>query len=93
MMDYRLVENREELCALFARMGVKLGRVIDYVIPLTNPYINDKNGDYLKSRFISDHILNLPLKKTTLKKISLIITKHLPDQNTDCDIVNKFDPK
>lgn len=88
-----LVENREELCALFARMGVKLGRVIDYVIPLTNPYINDKNGDYLKSRFISDHILNLPLKKTTLKKISLIITKYLPDQNTDCDIVNKFDPK
>ena len=74
------VENRDEILAQAARLGVQLGQLIEYSVPHLPPYHPYTEGkEYPNSLYCSQHMINLPihpgLKPSDLDKVIDVIAK------------------
>jgi perosamine synthetase len=54
-------ENRDQLVERLLKQGIELGKLVDYVIPDTAPYIKYARGEYPQSRKALGQVINLPI--------------------------------
>lgn len=71
-----LYENKKELIRLFASHGIELGELIQYVIPHLKSY-GSRLNEFQNAKFLSDHAINIPLKRGTIRQIRNISRKQL----------------
>ena len=56
-----LVQNQAYWLDMLQRLGIQLGKLVDYVVPEMDPYRPYATGSYSKSRQVLTQIINLPI--------------------------------
>jgi len=65
-----LVDDRKKWIECWRKQGIQLGQLIDYCIPYLAAYSKSKKGEYLVSKYFSEHTINFPVDNNVWAKLS-----------------------
>ncbi len=78
-----IVENPHVWCTQFEKIGIQLGRIIDYSVPEMKAYKNYRRGNYPNALHYSKSLINFPLFTKLSNKKLTHLKKTLPSETLD----------